>query len=74
MRILDKEKAETLGSVLTSGLGTIGVSTFGVSAAVSPFTSELVLLFCSAFGIWDLLFEISALLLGTSTIEYPPFL
>ncbi|TPG31811.1 hypothetical protein EAH81_26300 [Flavobacterium pectinovorum] len=36
MRILDKEKAEILGSVLTSGFGATGVSTFEVST-VSAF-------------------------------------
>jgi hypothetical protein len=32
LRILDNEKAEILGSVLLSGFGVAGVSTFGVSA------------------------------------------
>jgi hypothetical protein len=36
LRILDREKAEILGSVLTSGFGAAGVSSFGVST-VSAF-------------------------------------
>lgn len=36
LRILDKEKAEILGSLLVSGFGVAGVSTFGVST-VSAF-------------------------------------
>jgi hypothetical protein len=70
LRILDNEKAETLTSVLASVFGTAGgvlavlPSALGVSIPTVP-----VPIFSSEFGIWDLLFGISAFADGTSTIE-----
>ncbi|MCM0667798.1 hypothetical protein [Flavobacterium tyrosinilyticum] len=75
LRILAREKAETLGAPLVSAFGTSGVLTFGVSigawAVFEIFTAigvsllfelALTLFFSSELGIWGFT-------LGTSTIE-----
>ncbi|WP_291286888.1 hypothetical protein [Flavobacterium sp.] len=63
--MLDKEKAETLGSVLVSGFGTAGASVFGVEAVCSFPEVSVAATVVSAVSVFGVL---------TSTIEYPPFL
>ncbi|MEP6929104.1 MAG: hypothetical protein ABI850_03795 [Flavobacterium sp.] len=64
MRILDNEKAETLGSFPVSAFGAVTevfttFSSFFGASAVDGSTVRL-LAFSSEFGTWDLLFGISA--------------
>ncbi|GIQ60685.1 hypothetical protein Flavo103_38210 [Flavobacterium collinsii] len=63
--MLDKEKAETFGSVLNSGFEIGGASGFGAEAVSTFFEVSVpgtVVWGVSVFGVL------------TSTIEYPPFL
>jgi len=76
LRILDKEKAETFGSLLTSCFGVtadgfitvssdLGISTVAVYALASLLSLTLLLIFSSVyatseFEIWEFVFEISA--------------
>jgi len=75
LRILDKEKAETFASLLTSCFGVadgfitvssdLGISTVAVYALVSLLSLTLLLTFSSVyatseFEIWEFVFEISA--------------
>ncbi|MEO8239788.1 MAG: hypothetical protein ABI576_16920 [Flavobacterium sp.] len=76
LRMLDKEKAETFGSLLTSGFGVtssvfttvssdLAASIVGVYAFASLLSLTLLLIFSSVyttsvFGIWEFVFEISA--------------
>ncbi|WP_031453200.1 hypothetical protein [Flavobacterium chungangense] len=74
MRILAREKAETLGSLLTSGFASTGVCDAGISAVstfcgvtASKFSTLGIGISVSAGRLWTFDF-------GLSTIEYPPFL
>jgi hypothetical protein len=76
LRILDKEKAETFGSLLTSGFGVtvngfttvspdLGISIVALYTLASLLSLTLLLTFSSVFtvsyfGIWEFVFEISA--------------